>query len=469
MVRIQTVSFGYTKEFGSLEGVDLTVKTGECLLLCGESGCGKTTVTKLINGLIPAFTEGCVLTGAVSVDDNLVADMKIYELAKRVGSVFQNPKSQFFNLDSDSELAFGLENQGMERAEMQRRLDVTVQNLQIKNLLGRNIFAMSGGEKQLLAFASVYAMAPDIYVLDEPTANLDDGAIRRLHDQILFLKSQGHTVMIAEHRLWFLTDLIDRAVYLKNGRITHIWSADAFRGLSESERVNLGLRALVPVTLNLPMPCPGGEGHGLSVEGLTCTYKKGRPVFRDLSFSARPGEVLAITGENGAGKTTLSRCLCGLFKEKAGSISLDGKKLSPNQRRKTAFCVMQDVNNQLFSDSVWGECEMTDRGASGEQIESVLRRLQLWEFRNKHPMALSGGQKQRLAVATAMLSHKRILIFDEPTSGLDYARMRSVAQVVREMAAQGRVVLVVTHDYEFAQCACDRALRLSEGVFHHDG
>lgn len=104
MVRIQTVSFGYTKEFGSLEGVDLTVKTGECLLLCGESGCGKTTVTKLINGLIPAFTEGCVLTGAVSVDDNLVADMKIYELAKRVGSVFQNPKSQFFNLDSDSEL-----------------------------------------------------------------------------------------------------------------------------------------------------------------------------------------------------------------------------------------------------------------------------------------------------------------------------------------------------------------------------
>lgn len=469
MVRLQNISFGYMKDFGTLEGIDLTIQTGECLLLCGESGCGKTTVTKLINGLIPAFAEGCVLTGTVSVDDNLVTDMKIYELAKRVGSVFQNPKSQFFNLDSDSELAFGLENQGMEPAEMQRRLAVTVQKLQIENLLGRNIFAMSGGEKQLLAFASVYAMAPDIYVLDEPTANLDAGAIRRLHDQIALLKSQGHTVIVAEHRLWFLADLIDRAVYLKDGRITHIWSADAFRGLGESERVGLGLRALTPVTMDLPAPHLGGESHGLSVEGLTCSYEKGRPIFRDLSFSAKPGEVLAITGENGVGKTTLSRCLCGLFQEESGSISLDGQRLGLRQRQRGAFCVMQDVNHQLFSDSVWGECEMTDHEASGEQIEAVLRRLQLLELRDKHPMALSGGQKQRLAIATAMLSHKQLLIFDEPTSGLDYARMQSVARVIRELAAQGRVVLVVTHDDEFAQCACDRVLRLSEGGFPHDG
>lgn len=321
----------------------------------------------------------------------------------------------------------------------------------------------------MLVFASVYAMAPDIYVLDEPTANLDSGAIKRLHDQIARLKSLGHTVIVAEHRLWFLTDLIDRAVYLKNGHITHIWSPDAFRSLSERERVGLGLRTLAPTQLDLPAPCPGGELRGLSVEGLTCIYEKGHPVFHDLSFSARPGEVLAVTGENGVGKTTLSRCLCGLFKENAGTISLDGKRLSPKQRQKAAFCVMQDVNHQLFSDSVWGECEMTDPDASAEQIEAVLRQLQLLEFRDKHPMALSGGQKQRLAVATAILSHKQILIFDEPTSGLDYARMQSVAQVVRDLAAQGRVVLVVTHDYEFAQCACDRVLRLSEGAFHHDG
>lgn len=469
MVRLQNVSFGYTKDFGTLEGVDLTIHTGECLLLCGESGCGKTTVTKLINGLIPAFTEGCVLTGTVFVDDNLVTDMRLYELAERVGSVFQNPKSQFFNLDSDSELAFGLENQGMEPAEIQRRIDVTVQKLQIENLLGRSIFAMSGGEKQLLAFASVYAMGPDIYVLDEPTANLDAGAIRRLHDQIALLKSQGRTVIIAEHRLWFLTDLIDRAVYLEDGRITRIWNGETFRGLSERERVDLGLRALKPVRLDLPAPCPGGEQRGLSVEGLTCTYDKGQPVFRDVSFSAGPGEALAITGENGVGKTTLARCLSGLLREAAGAISLDGKKLNPKQRQRAAFCVMQDVNHQLFSDSVWGECEMTAPNASGEQIEAVLRRLQLLELRDKHPMALSGGQKQRLAIATAILSRKRILIFDEPTSGLDYARMQSVAQVVRELAAQGRVVLVVTHDDEFARCACDRALRLMKGGASHDG
>lgn len=147
MVQIKNVSFGYTEDFGTLECIDLTILPGECLLLCGESGCGKTTVTKLINGLIPAFNDGCILTGTISVDDNLVTDMKIYELAKLVGSVFQNPKSQFFNLDSDSELAFGLENQGMEPAEIQKRLDATIQSLQIGNLTGRNIFAMSGGEK----------------------------------------------------------------------------------------------------------------------------------------------------------------------------------------------------------------------------------------------------------------------------------------------------------------------------------
>ena len=462
MVELQTVSFRYTKEYGALENIDLTVKAGECILLCGASGCGKTTITKLINGLIPAFTPGCTLTGAVYVNHNRVADQKLYELAEQVGSVFQNPKSQFFNLDSDSELAFGLENQGVAPAVIQQRLEQTVERLQIANLLGRNLFAMSGGEKQLLAFASVYAMDPALFVLDEPTANLDGAAIQRLHDQIALLKQQGHTILIAEHRLYFLTDLIDRAVYLKEGSITHVWTGRQFGSLTEQDRVALGLRTLTPTELTLPDQHPAGGAQGLSVENLTCAFGKEPPVFRNLSFTARPGEVLAITGGNGAGKTTLSRCLCGLVKEKSGSISLNGKKLSRKQRQAAAFCVMQDVNHQLFSDSVWGECTLTNSSASQEEIAAVLEQLQLLPFREKHPMALSGGQKQRLAVATAMLSRKPLLLFDEPTSGLDYARMQGVAQSVRQLASQGHIVLVVTHDREFLQCACDRVLQLEK-------
>ena len=144
-------------------------------------------------------------------------EQPLYQLARQVGSVFQNPKSQFFNLDSDSELAFGLENQGVARGEILRSLDDTTNRLHLKRLRGRNIFAMSGGEKQLLAFASVYAMGPELYILDEPTANLDRDTIDRLHDQIVYLKSRGHTILIAEHRLYFLADLIDRAVYLRDG------------------------------------------------------------------------------------------------------------------------------------------------------------------------------------------------------------------------------------------------------------
>lgn len=390
MVELQDVSFSYTKEVGTLTHVDLTIRPGECVLLCGASGCGKTTITKLVNGLIPAFTEDCTLTGQVLLHGAPVREQPLYQLARQVGSVFQNPKSQFFNMDSDSELAFGLENQGMTRGEILRRLDDTTDRLHLKRLRGRNIFAMSGGEKQLLAFASVYAMGPKLYILDEPTANLDRETIERLHDQIAYLKSRGHTILIAEHRLYFLADLIDRAVYLRDGIVERIWSGAEFRRLAETERIALGLRTLTPTQVTLPPSRAAGEQDGLSVEGLSCRYKREPPVFQNLSFSARPGEVLAVTGDNGVGKSTLSRCLCGLMRESAGTIRLNGRILGAKQRQRIAYCVMQDVNHQLFSDSVWGECQLAMEGLSDQRIQEVLERLHLLAFREKHPMSLSG-------------------------------------------------------------------------------
>ena len=221
MIGLEQVSFGYGENQETLSQVSATVARGECVLLCGASGCGKTTVTKLINGLIPAFTPGCRLEGRVMVNGLAPRETPMYELAQRVGSVFQNPKSQFFNLDTDSELAFGLENEGRPPEEIRRRVEQVAETLHLQDLRGKNIFSLSGGQKQLLAFGSVYAMGPEIYVLDEPTANLDQEAIARLHDQIAALKRQGCTIVVAEHRLYFLTDLIDRAFYLRAG----CWSA----------------------------------------------------------------------------------------------------------------------------------------------------------------------------------------------------------------------------------------------------
>ena len=460
MITINNVSFGYGETQEPLSDVSAAVAPGECVLLCGASGCGKTTVTKLLNGLIPAFTPGCRLEGRVEVDGLDPARTPMYELARKVGSVFQNPKSQFFNLDTDSELAFGLENEGRPPEEIRRRVSETVNALHLQGLTGRNIFSLSGGQKQLLAFGSVYAMEPDIFVLDEPTANLDQGAVERLHDQITALKRAGRTVIIAEHRLYFLTDLIDRALYLRDGVLEHTWTGEQFHALTERKREALGLRALLPVGCTLPKAEPAGSPQGLSVEGLACAFRKEPPVFEGLSFSVRPGEIVAVTGPNGVGKTTLSRCLCGLLRERAGVIRLDGKPLTPKQRQRVSFCVMQDVNHQLFSDSVWGECRLSAPDTPEEDIERVLDSLHLLRFRERHPMALSGGQKQRLAVATALLSEKPVLIFDEPTSGLDYARMLEVSGVLRDLARRGRIVLVVTHDQEFLQRSCDRVLRL---------
>lgn len=461
MLKIENASFGYNGEKETLCDVDLTVYKGECILLCGESGCGKTTVTKLINGLIPHFTNGCSLKGHVKAAGLSVEDTELYELAKHIGSVFQNPKSQFFNLDTDSELVFGLENKGAEPKYMKERIDATAEKLQLNKLLHRSIFSLSGGEKQTLAFASVYAMDPEIYVLDEPTANLDIQSIGRLREQIKLLKDQGRTVVIAEHRLYFLFDIIDRALYFRHGRLIQSFSGEEFRKLSDSERKKMGLRTLHVSALHLPHARDEDENRGLMVEGLVCGYKKRPAVIENLTFAAIPGEVLAITGYNGTGKTTLVRCLCGLLKERSGKISLYGKTANTKARLRESFLVMQDVNHQLFYDSVWNECEQAaNENVSPLQIKDILKQFDLLNLKDRHPMSLSGGQKQRLAVATALLSNKSILIFDEPTSGLDYRHMTEVSAVIRSLAQQGHIVLVVSHDREFMEKSCDRILEI---------
>ncbi len=461
MVDIQDVSFAYEEGQGTLSHIDLRIGKGECVLLCGESGCGKTTVTKLVNGLIPHFVEGGALSGRTAVNGMGVADMEMYRLAGQVGSVFQNPKSQFFNIDSDSEITFGLENVGVAPEKIKERLAATVSALKIRPLLGRNIFSMSGGEKQSLAFASVYAMNPSVFVLDEPTANLDAGAIDILRRQIMQIKREGRTVIVAEHRLYFLMDLIDRAVFLQGGKIIQIFSGDEFRRIPGDARIRMGLRSFTDSVMELPCARPPGTKTGLSVENLSCVLDR-QIVFERISFSAHSGEALGITGCNGAGKTTLTRCLCGLLKEKDGTVRLDGKALNRKQRNRACSLVMQDVNHQLFSDSVWDECELSMPEVRAEEIEKTLKAFDLMEFKERHPMALSGGQKQRLAVATAILSGKRLLVFDEPTSGLDYRHMLEVSRMIRELAGQGCIVLVVSHDREFMEKACDR-------IFEMDG
>lgn len=443
-----------------LSDINLEIQDGEFVLICGESGCGKTTMTKLINGLIPHFVRDVSVDGTITVCGKNVAEMPMYEIAELVGSVFQNPRTQFFYTNSNAEMAFGLENRGVEPEYIRKRIKNTINELDIEKLEDRDVFSMSGGEKQLLAFASVYAMNPQIYVMDEPSANLDIAAMEKLSERMKVIKEKGHTVVVAEHRLAWIQKFADKIIYMKEGRIEQEFTSDEFKALSDLKRKQMGLRSIVPEQIQIPEITGNSEDAVLQICNLSCKRKK-QMIFQNISLSARAGDIIGITGKNGAGKSTFCNCLCGLLKPKGGEILYQGKKLSEKARTKLFGMVMQEVNHQLFSDSVKNECLLANEEASEQEIRELLEKFDLEEYAEYHPMILSGGQRQRLAICQAVMGEKKLLIFDEPTSGLDFRHMCQVEKLMKQLSEEKYIIIVVTHDYEFLNRACKRYIRIN--------
>ncbi len=464
MIRFDHVSFHYGGERGTGEGVDdldLMIQSGELVVLCGPSGCGKTTVTRLINGLAPHFFPG-ELEGEVWVDDLCVSTAPLSETSRLVGSVFQNPKSQFFNVDTTGELVFGCENQGLEREEIRRRLGKTRADMKLDALMGRNIFELSGGEKQQIACGSVYTAQPEVFVLDEPSSNLDKKAILRLHEMIKKIKSEGKTVVISEHRLYYLMDLADRFVYLDDGIIKRSFTPAQLRALSDGELGALGLRCTDLQTLaGSPEigKIPYGGKAALETVDLSCN--RGNHQILDVDRMSFPEHgIIAMIGDNGCGKSTLAESLCGVIPS-GGSVAFGGRYLTDKERSARSFMVMQDVNRQLFSDSVIEEV-MLNAPVDREQAEKVLDSLGLLEQAERHPSSLSGGQKQRVAIASALCAGKDILFYDEPTSGLDRGGMERFGALLRRM--QDTVTsVIITHDPELILQCCTHILHVENG------
>ena len=443
-----------------LSDVNLEIQDGEFVLICGESGCGKTTMTKLINGLIPHFVRDVSVDGTITVCGKNVAEMPMYEIAELVGSVFQNPKTQFFYTNSNAEMAFGLENRGVEPEYIRKRIKNTINELDIEKLEDRDVFSMSGGEKQLLAFASVYVMNPQIYVLDEPSANLDIAAMEKLSERMKVIKEKGHTVVVAEHRLAWIQKFADRIIFMKEGHIEQEFTSDEFKALPNLKREQMGLRSIVPEQIQIPEITGNSEDAVLQICNLSCKRNK-QMIFQNISLSARVGDIIGITGKNGAGKSTFCNCLCGLLKPKGGEILYQGKKLSEKARTKLFGMVMQEVNHQLFSDSVKNECMLANEEASEQEIRELLEKFDLEEYAEYHPMILSGGQRQRLAICQAVMGEKKLLIFDEPTSGLDFRHMCQVEKLMKQLSEEKYIIIIVTHDYEFLNRACKRYIRIN--------
>ena len=279
----------------------------------------------------------------------------------------------------------------------------------------RSIFELSGGEKQKIRVSSVYASAPDVLVFDEPSSNLDMKAIGELADLIQRAKISGKTILIAEHRIWYLMDIVDRVVYMQDGRIVSDMEASAFKALPEADIRRMGLRVR-----DLSVSESGGV-KTIAADGLLSVQKisvrlGGRNVLNDISFQASRGEIIAIAGVNGAGKSTLARMLCGLQKNSAGTVLWAGKPMSRRVRRKKAYMVMQDVGHQLFTDSVAAECALGIKAPNKDEIDRTLEKVDLLAYKERHPLSLSGGQMQRLAVVVSDICGKELLVFDEPTA-----------------------------------------------------
>ena len=509
-VNLQNLCFNYqvyentdktdTKNLSALNDISISIKKGECILLTGISGCGKTSVLRTINGLIPNYYEGKLL-GSIEVSGESIKEKPIYDISKKVSTVFQNPKSQFFNLDTTSEILFFLENMGTPFEKMHQRLNFISEFLNIKHLLDRNIFNLSGGEKQMIAIASALAADTDIIVMDEPTSNLDLYYIEKIAEVISLLKESGKTLIISEHRLYFLNELIDRAFLIKEGKLEKEFSQQEFLALSEQNRKEFLLR---PITMNKNvfnrledsdyMQVQSSEtirknkedkntedtkSAHLTVENLFYRFKKEKDDFlRVQNLKMEFGKVIALTGKNGQGKSTFAQCLTGLLKAKKDSVLLNGKKINAKQRLELSYMVLQDVGYQLFTESVEDEIalgknkkikpEQNTKDENKEKrvpdVEAILKAMNLTELKDKHPLSLSGGQKQRVSIGAAISSGARIIIMDEPTSGMDYFHMKETAKLINSIRSNQTLILIISHDFEFLSLVTDEIILMEKGA-----
>ena len=458
--------FQYAEEkIPALRQTGGSIPKGHCVVLCGGSGCGKSTLLRCINGLIPQFYEG-ELKGFCRLNGQDTAGLSIGEIGELAASVFQDPRSQFFTVNSSNEVAFGLENHGVPREEIRRRVDEAFSVFHLERLKDRNVYELSSGERQLISILSAWAMDTDIFLLDEPTANLDFAATQQLKNILLALKAQGKTLLLSEHRLYYLAGIADEYWGMAGGELKEKYTAEEAKALSQERLHALSLRTLDLDKIDVPERAQLPEAPtALSVSDIRYTYANGAdPILTGLSFSVLEHEIVGLVGANGCGKTTIGKLIAGLYKPSGGTVSLFGKTQKQKQLQKQVLFIMQEAEFQFFTNSVLHELQYghTVTPEFEERTETLLKSMGMWECRDRHPFSLSGGQMQKLTLMMAYLSDKPFIVLDEPTAGQDAESLERCAALIREMRRE-KTVLIITHDLELIAKACDRCIGLSDG------
>jgi energy-coupling factor transport system ATP-binding protein len=514
LIKIKDFTFQYSGAGKpALNNISLEIEDGEFVLITGPSAGGKSSLCRCINGLIPHFYGGRV-AGEVKVQGLDTRERSPKELAAKVGMIFQDPENQLVTQDVEREIAFGLENLAFPRNLIARRIEESLDTLGIAALRYRPVYELSGGEKQKVAIASVLALHPEILMLDEPTSELDPKSaeevlsiVQRLNDEL------GITVILVEHRLDRVIQHADRLIALDGGKIiadggarsvlSHNYQAISDAGIGVPPVISLANQLKTAGAMDTETPLTVKEGRMMlrgvfqkisgelpqqgerdtggpviEVEKLWHVYTDGPTALRNVSLKINEGDFVAVMGRNASGKTTLVKHFNGLLLPNRGFVSVGGidtRKTTVAELAKKVGFVFQNPNDHLFADTVEEEIGFTlknlglEDGEVRTRIDEVLARFKLDDYRKQYPRALSGGQKQRVALASVVAIRPGILVLDEPTRGMEYRLKAELMGFLREYAAQGNTVILVTHDVETVAEYAERVILLSEGNIVVDG
>ena len=468
LITLDRVTFTYPQSTTpALREVTMGVEAGQAILVRGASGSGKSTLLRCLNGLVPHHTGGR-FAGRVVVCGMDTRRHAPRELGACVGFIFQHPEAQFVLEDVESELAFGLENLGLPRPLMRKRIEEVFDQVGVHHLRRRRIASLSGGERQRVAIAAALAMHPQALALDEPTSQLDPQAAEDVLQVVFRLVSElGMTTLVAEHRIERLAPLMDSVWTMRDGELAEAPPREALAaggprppvvdlalkagwqpipiGLAEARRLASGLRAALP-----PAPADGSAEPGPLIAELSDAsfdYEGTRAV-TGATLRVHRRQLTVLMGRNGAGKTTVLKLLAGILRPRHGRVQVGGR----------VGYVPQDADTLLFKATVREELS----GAAPRSSPELDRWL------DRYPRDLSVGERQQVAIAAASAG-AALLLLDEPTRGLDPDAKRALAEQLRRLAGAGAGVLVATHDVEWAACIADRVAMMADGEIYADG
>jgi energy-coupling factor transport system ATP-binding protein len=486
-LHVNNLSFRYRdRESPAIRDISFETTPGEILLIAGASGCGKTTLIRCVNGLIPRSYKG-EMQGQVLLKGEETSGWPLSRISQQIGTVLQDPERQILGTRVLNEVAFGLENLGLPREQIRERVDEALSFINIRHLRDRETFNLSGGEKQKVALAGVLAMRPSILLLDEPLASLDPASAQDTLDTIRLLADRGMTILLVEHRVEDVLRIRpDRVMFLAEGEIRYLGGIDGLYQHVNYSEVKLPAERIVESARLVPAPpelnvLPSAAGQPADVlvrfEKVSFGYEEGTQVLSEISLDIKRGDVIAVLGANGAGKTTFVKHAIGLLKPKAGRVLVDGldtREASVAEIARTLGYVFQSPSHMLFAPSVYEELAFgpTNLRHPKEQIEKevreALRIVNLSDKEKDPPLALSFGQQKRVSIAAILAMRSRILVMDEPTAGQDYANYMNFMDSILQLPGF-EAVLFITHDVDLAVIYANRILLIANGRLVDDG